>query len=129
MKNRRVIVMSFALVVAGLAAAWSVSAGPVLQTNFLTFRSPFGLPGVTLPAGTYTFQMADSNGARDVVLVASRDGSKHYFAGFTREVARPRALATDQSIVFREGVSTAPPRIAVWYPIGQSSGREFLYAR
>jgi hypothetical protein len=130
MRRRFAIVLMFGVMVVALATAWSVNAGPALQTNYLTFRAPFGLPGVTLPAGTYAFEMADTNGSRDVVTVSSRDGSKHYFMGFTREVRRPAGLAVYQSIiVFREGPSDAPARIAAWYPAGRAAGREFLYER
>ena len=128
MRRRFAIVLMFGVMVVALAT-WSVNAGPTLQTNYLTFRAPFGLPGVTLPAGTYTFEMADTNDSRDVVTVSSRDGSRHYFMGFTREVQRPAGLAASQSIVFREGPSDWPARIAVWYPAGRAAGREFLYER
>jgi len=129
MRRRFAIVLMFGVAVVALATAWSVNAGPALQTNYLTFRAPFGLPGVTLPAGTYAFEMADTNGSRDVVTVSSRDRSKHYFQGFTREVRRPEGLPASQSIVFREGPSDTPARIAAWYPAGRVDGREFLYER
>lgn len=129
MRTRFMTVLMFGVMVVALATAWSVNAGPTLQTNYLTFRAPFGLPGVSLPAGTYVFEMADTNGSRDVVTVASRDGSKHYFMGFTRELRRPAGLPANQSIVFGEGPSDAPARIAAWYPTGGQAGREFLYER
>jgi hypothetical protein len=127
MRTRFTIELMFGVMVVALATAWSVNAGPALQTNYLTFRAPFGLPGVTLPAGTYAFEMADTNGSRDVVTVSSRDGSRHYFMGFTREVPRPAGLRVDQPIVFREGPSDTPARIGAWYPAGRPAGREFLY--
>lgn len=111
------------------ASTWSVSASAALNPNHLTFRAPVNLPGVTLPAGTYTFAMADTQATRNVVTVSSRDGLKRYFTGFTREVLRPANLPAGQSIVFAEGPSNVPQRIAVWYPLGQATGRQFLYDR
>ncbi len=127
MRKRFAIVLMFGVVVAALAGAWSVNAGPALQTNYLTFRAPFGLPGVTLSAGTYLFEMAEADASRKVVTVSNHDGSRHYFVGFTREVRRPAGLAADQAIVFREGPSNVAPRISAWYPVGHLVGREFLY--
>src|SRR5262245_55516396 len=54
------------------------------QTNHLTFPGPVGLPGLTLPAGSYTFQLIPLH--PDIVRVLSRDGSRVYFTGFTMRV-------------------------------------------
>ena len=129
MTNRNLIGVTFAMMIVALATAWSVHAGTARQTNFLTFRAPVGLPGVTLPAGTYVFEMANPNGSRDVVTVESRNRSKHYFMGFTREVRRPAGLSVNQTIVFGEGPPGVPTQITAWYPIGEAAGREFLYGR
>lgn len=129
MRNRSLIGVMFAMMIVALATAWSVHAGTARQTNFLTFRAPVGLPGVTLPAGTYVFEIANTNGSQDVVTVESRNRSKHYFMGFTHEVRRPAGLAVNQAIVFGEAPPGVPARIAAWYPIGEAAGREFLYGR
>jgi hypothetical protein len=63
--------------------------------NHLTFSGPVGLPGVTLPGGTYTFEMIPLHS--DIVRVLSRDGLRVYFTGFTARVARPAGLSPTRS--------------------------------
>src|SRR5579872_4473379 len=48
------------------------------KRTILTFSGPVQIPGATLPAGTYVFQLADPDNARHVVMVASKDGTKIY---------------------------------------------------
>jgi hypothetical protein len=45
-----------AVLVAGSAYAW----GDVRRTSHLTFSGTVALPTVVLPAGSYTFELADS---------------------------------------------------------------------
>ena len=46
--------MVLGLTVASSGGAASMTAG---KTNHLTFSGPVGLPGVTLPGGTYAFEL------------------------------------------------------------------------
>src|SRR5262245_38174983 len=71
------------VLVATSARAWTS------DTNYLTFNGPVALPGVTLPAGTYTFR-TPSGIDKNVVQVMDRAGTKSYFMGITRPVSRPR---------------------------------------
>ena len=48
----------------------------VKRLTILTFSAPVQLPGVTLPAGKYRFEMADINNASHTVRVLSEDGLK-----------------------------------------------------
>ena len=48
------------------------------RTTHFTFSRAVQLPGVTLPAGTYTFEVVNANSGSDVVSVTSRDRSKVY---------------------------------------------------
>ena len=48
------------------------------KLTYLTFSGPVQLPGVTLPAGTYRFQLADPDSSRRVVRVSDKDGSTSY---------------------------------------------------
>jgi len=114
--------MVLGLTVASSGRAASMTAG---KTNHLTFSGPVGLPGVTLPGGTYTFELIPLH--PDIVRVLSRDGSSVYFTGFTRLVARPAALRTDRVVTLAETVPGVAPRIKVWYPIGEFTGQEFVY--
>jgi hypothetical protein len=83
------------------------------------------LPGVTLPRGTYTFEVVELH--PDIVRVLNRDGSRVYFTGFTTIVNRLDQRA-DRLVTLTETSGGFPPRIETWYPIGQSTGRRFIYA-
>jgi hypothetical protein len=114
-------------VVLGLTVASpnGAASNAVGQTNHLTFSGAFRLPGVTLPRGTYTFQVVDLH--PDIVRVLSRDSSRVYFMGFTTTVARPKGRSADRLVTLAETSSDVPPRIDTWYPLGQSTGRQFIY--
>ena len=51
---------------------------PPDRTTFVTFSGPVSLPGTTLPAGTYTFRLLDSNTNRNIVQVFDKEGAKLY---------------------------------------------------
>ncbi len=111
-----------------LAVAFSVPVsgiGPDHAT-YLTFNTPIGLPGVTLPAGTYVFERVNASTTLDVVQVRSRDRSKVYMTRITRGTMRPRDLGNRQ-IVFAEVKVGQAPRVAAWYPMDSDRGHEFIY--
>ncbi|HEY6362779.1 MAG TPA: hypothetical protein VIX63_16845 [Vicinamibacterales bacterium] len=109
-----------------VAAAGDAASMTLRRTNHLTFSGPVGLPGVTLPRGTYTFALIDDEHP-DIVRVMSRDRSQVYFTGYTRRVRRPAGLSADRAVAFAETPSGVAPRIQAWYPIGVSTGHEFRY--
>jgi len=125
MSKSKLVLVSCVAIVTGLLAARTAS-GDVSHTNYLTFSAPFALPGVTLPAGTYTFE-AGIPGSYDVVRVMSRDRGQLYFTAFTKRVDRPRGLANRQ-IVFGEAPARVAPPVKAWFPIGGAIGHEFVYS-
>ena len=101
--------------------------GNAERTAYLTFSQAVRLPGVALGAGTYIFEVADPHTRGDVVRVLSRDRKKSYFLGFTNPIAKPRGLNSDAMISLGEsGPGVAPP-ITAWWPMGEETGREFIY--
>ena len=129
MFNRKSLWTLCAVVAVGLLAVASthVSAGAAPRINYLTFSQPVALPGVVLPAGTYAFEEAPGGAHRDVVLVTDRGGQTPFYLGFTMPVRRPESLPDDQPMEFGEAPAGSPIPIAVWYPVGSSTGHEFLY--
>ena len=127
MLKSRLVVVSSTLVLAGLLGAASVARGNVAHVNYLTFSAPFALPGVTLPAGTYTFELAVP-GSYDVVRVMSRDRRQLYLTAFTKRVDRPHGLPANRQIVFQEAPAGVAMPIKTWFPIGQPIGHEFIYS-
>ena len=126
MLKSRLVVVSSMLVLAGLLGAASVARGDVAHVNYLTFSSPFALPGVALPAGTYTFESVIP-GSYDVVRVMSRDRKQLYLTAFTKRVQRPRGLPATRQIVFGEVPNGMTPPVKTWFPMGDSIGHEFVY--
>ena len=126
MSKSKLVLVSCVAIVTGLMAARTAS-GDVSHTNYLTFSAPFALPGVTLPAGTYTFEMAVP-GSYDVVRVMSRDRAHVYLTAFTKRVERPRGLAANRQIVFGEAPARVAPPVKAWFPIGGAIGHEFVYS-
>ena len=118
-------------VVAILALASTVSShaltfSPITQINHVTFSQPVALPGVTLPAGTYDFELGPAGTHPDIVRVSGRHGQPYYL-GFTRAVPRPRTAPRSQIMAFGESLPGAPAPITVWYPVNSPSGHEFVY--
>jgi hypothetical protein len=97
------------------------------RTTYLTFSQPVRLPGVALGAGTYVFELADPIGAPTVVRVLSRDRRTAYFMGFTNAVDRPRGMRPDAHVSLGESAAGVAPPITAWWPIGETSGHQFIY--
>jgi hypothetical protein len=127
MLKSKLVVASSVLMVAGLLSAAAVARGSVPHTNYLTFSARFALPGMSLPAGTYIFDIV-TPGSYDVVRVTSRDRAHVYMTAFTKRVERPSGLGADRQILFSEGRPGKTPAVKVWFPIGESIGHEFLYS-
>jgi hypothetical protein len=97
------------------------------RTTYFTFSGAVQLPGVTLPAGTYTFEVVNMNSGSDIVTVKSRDRSKVYLMQFTRAVYRPSASTLKATVTFGETPAGTPPPVKAWFPESETRGREFVY--
>ena len=128
MFTRRSTLTVLGAAILGVALTAPVAAElTVKHTNYLTFRTAFALPGVSLTPGTYTFERADENMDPSVVRVLSRDRSKVYLMAFTRRISRPAGMRPDQAVSFGEAPAGAPPPISAWFPVGESTGHQFVY--
>jgi hypothetical protein len=126
MTNWKTVRITCGTVALGLLVVASGHAWGVSHENKLTFSRPVALPGVVLPAGAYTFELAGSS-SLDIVLVRDRASAKVYYMGFTTTVQRPAGMSTTTPITFGETSANEPPPIAAWYEIGDSLGHQFLY--
>jgi hypothetical protein len=127
MFNRKTALMTCVVVAAAglLTAATQAWAPP--KANHLTFKRSVALPGVVLPAGTYTSEAGPANNHPDIVQVRSRDNRRVLYTGFTVSVRRPAVMSRSVPIVFGEAPAGEPMPIAAWYPVDSSTGHEFLY--
>jgi hypothetical protein len=120
---------------------WSVACGAALvalslagtaradewnKLTYLTFSGPVQMPGVSLPAGTYRFELADPDSSRRVVRVSDKDGSKSYgiFLSIPDQKLEP---ASDPVVMFKETPSGAPAAVQAWFYPGETFGYEFVY--
>jgi hypothetical protein len=125
---RRIVHMLCGVVLLGVLATSSTGAfGNGTRTTHFTFSGAVQLPGVTLPAGTYTFEVANPGTGSDVVKVMSRDRSKLYALKITRSIYRPALRNLKPTITFGETPAGTPPPVKAWYPDGETRGREFIY--
>jgi hypothetical protein len=77
-----------------------------------------------LPAGEYTFQIADMP---DLVLVRSADCQDTLYVGFATEVPRPKSGPRAINMAFGPAPAGEPTPIVAWYPAGDRTGYEFKY--
>ena len=106
-----------------LMVAGSVMALGVNHQNRLTFSRPVALPGVVLPAGSYTFDLASDTA--DVVVVRNR--TKVFYMGFTTQVLRPEWMPSGGLVMIGEAPANEAPPVTAWYEIGGTIGHEFRY--
>ena len=93
----------------------------------ITFSQPVGLPGVTLGAGTYIFEVANPMSGADVVRVLSNDRSTSYFQRIAYKVRRPYNLPPTEAISLGEpAMPGSPAPVLAWWHEG--SGHELIYS-
>lgn len=95
----------------------------------MKFARPVALPGMELPAGTYIFERADPAMNRYMVRVLSRDRRKIYTTQITNIVMRPPNVSDDHGIVLGETAPGQPATVRAWFPVGDSTGHEFIFRR
>jgi hypothetical protein len=130
MFNRTSLVAALVLI-AGLGAGTASihASSNADRLTYLTFSGPISLPGVTLGAGTYAFDLINPGTNADVVRVRNKARTQTYYLGITRRVSKPASLPKDRHIVFGEASKDMATPIAVWYPVDSSDGHQFLYRR
>lgn len=127
MVTRTWLLISLCALTLGTALTVPVHGAPnILHTNHLTFSGPVGLPGVTLPGGSYVFERAVAT-SNDVVVVRSLDRTRVYYLGSTLPITRPSGLAADRRVTFGEPNRGGLAPITAWYPDGERLGHAFVY--
>jgi hypothetical protein len=115
------------LLLTALVGATVHAQGLANQKTYFTFSQAVELPGgVMLPAGKYTFKLADTTGSKDVVQVFNEDESK-ILAMFLTVSAQRLEAAEDSVITFAEAPASAPQPVRFWYYPGRRDGHEFVY--
>lgn len=112
-----------AIVASGIAGAQTYN-----KKTYLTFSGPVSVPGITLPAGTYTFQIANPDSGSRVIEVMDKDMKRVHGLFFALPAQLPEP-PNDPVVQFTERPEGAPPAIKAWFYPGERTGFEFVYPR
>lgn len=94
----------------------------------VTFNEAVQVPGVALPAGTYVFKLADSDGDRTIVQIFNEDETKL----ITTILAIPdyHLQTPDKTIIsFDERPTGQPEALKAWFYPGDNYGVAFVYPK
>jgi hypothetical protein len=125
---KRLISTSVLVVLVGAASGASAFTSTSDKRTYFTFNQPVALPGVTLPAGTYMFRLADDTTSRKVIQVANKQGTESFAMLHTMPAYRADASG-DPEIRFMETASGAPMAVRAWWKDGERTGYEFIYSK
>ena len=127
---RPIAALASLVAVTGMLAASSSQAAsrltPLTRINNLTFSKAVSLPGVTLAAGTYVFESGPAGTNPNIVRVLSQSRHTQVYMGFTIPRVRPHDEAPSV-LTFGEAPAGGAAPILVWYPVGSTTGHEFMY--
>ena len=116
------------LVVLVVALASGANAFTSDKRTYFTFNQPVALPGMTLPAGTYMFRIANPDTSRNVIQVANKQGTESFALLHAIQATRPDA-PKDSEIRFRETAAGSPPAVGSYWYMGERTGYEFIYSK
>ena len=127
---KRVTLIATAIVLAvlvGMSARVAAQNTVPSERTVMTFSNAVEMPGVTLPAGTYVFRLADTP-TRNVVQVLSAD-QKDVLGQWTFvQTERPK-VTEDTVVMFKEAPEGTMPAVQYWYYPGERIGKEFIYKK
>jgi hypothetical protein len=125
---KRLISTSVLVVLVGAASGANAFTGTSDKRTYFTFSQPVALPGVTLPAGTYMFRLADDTTTRKVIQVANKEGTKSFAMLHTVPVYRPDSPRNPE-VRFMETAAGAPIAVRAWWKDGERTGYGFIYSK
>jgi hypothetical protein len=105
-----------------------VRADEYTKQTFLTFSGPVQLPGITLPAGTYQFKLADPESGRRTLQVWDKEGSKLYTTLLTIPDQRMKP-SSEPVVMFTEAPGSGAQPIRAWFYPNETYGQEFVYPK
>jgi len=128
MKIVKTVLVVAALSILGAMSLSSVRADEWNKKTVMTFSQPIEIPGQILPAGTYTFKLAESPSDRHIVQIFNADGT-HIFATVLA-INNYRLQPTGDTVVkFAERSGDNPEALKAWFYPGDTFGQEFVYPK
>jgi hypothetical protein len=128
MKFVKTIFAVFALTLLGATLSVGARADEWNKKTVMTFSQPVEIPGQILPAGTYTFVLADSPSDRHIVQIFNADGS--HIIATVLAINNYRLQPTGDTVVkFAERSGDNPEALKGWFYPGDNFGQEFVYPK
>ena len=124
----RVLKMLCAVAVLTASVALPARADESDKLTYLTFSKQVQLPGKTLPAGRYRFQLADTVDSRRVIKVQTDDGKKQLLMLLTVQ-NQLRDVPKDPVVMFKETAQGQPDAVKSFNYPGERIGYEFVYPK
>jgi hypothetical protein len=124
----KALVSLFAVTLLGATALPSARADTWNKKTVVTFSQAVEVPGKILPAGTYTFQLLDSQSDRHIVQIFNADGSQ--IIATILAINNYRLQSTGDTVMkFSERPADAPDALRAWFYPGDNFGQEFVYPK
>ena len=128
MKFVKTIFAVLALTLLGASLAPGARADEWNKKTVMTFSQAVEIPGQILPAGTYTFVLADSPSDRHIVQIFNADGSQ--IIATVLAINNYRLKPTGDTVVkFVERSGDNPEALKGWFYPGDNFGQEFVYPK
>jgi hypothetical protein len=125
---RILITMCCAFVIATVLLVTGARADEYTKLTYLTFSAPVQVPGMTLPAGTYMFKLADPDSGRRAIQIWDEQGTKLFTMLLTIPDEQPEAQ-DEPVVMFSERPSGSAPAVKSWFYPAERTGYEFIYPR
>ncbi len=124
MKNRHTTIAGiFATLLMAFAVVVPAQADWTRDTTHMTFKHAVRLPGVTLPAGRYVFELNES---KQAVWILSEDNSD-VFGPYLIQPRRRIESTTKRVVIFdRSSEARGVPTIRAWFGAHREQGHEFI---
>jgi len=128
MKIVNAVFCFLAITLLGATVLPSARADELNKKTVMTFSQPVEIPGQILPAGTYTFKLADSLSDRHIVQIFTADGMK--IIATVLAINNYRLHPTGDSVIkFAERSGDNPEALKAWFYPGDNFGQEFVYPK
>jgi hypothetical protein len=118
--------MITAVVAVVLAIGSTVGADEWSDRTILSFSAPVMIPGATLAAGKYVFELTDTRGNRHLVRVLDEATNKVIALTQAVPATRPQPRG-DVVVQFNPTERGVAPAIKGWFYPGSRYGHEFVY--
>jgi hypothetical protein len=122
------VVSALSLIGAVVAPGIRAQSNEYKKKSIVTFSQPVEIPGMVLPAGTYTIELVDSDSDRHIVRFFNADQTR--VVATVLAIPNLRLKTTDKPVMtFSEQPINSPEALKAWFYSGDSFGQEFVYPK